>query len=117
MRAAVRFGNNSNSDQYDNVARVDYLISSKQSFFGRATTNKLNQPTTYDGDEPAHAGHQRDLQRVSTLDFGGTPTWCRRTSSTPSAWRPSGPRLPELPISFFNCADLGMGSNFTDVGA
>jgi hypothetical protein len=110
----VTFGNISNSDQTDFVARMDYQITSKHTLFGRATTNVLSQPTTYDGKNPLTLNTNGTRNAVYTLTLGHT--WLISPNIV-SSFRVAANRtsLTRTPDKFFSWNDLG--ANVTDVGA
>jgi hypothetical protein len=111
----VTYGLTSNQNQYDTVSRVDYQINAKQSFFGRATTNILNIPTTYDGTNPLTLNTNATSNKVYTLALGHTylisPTIVNNLHAAVS--RTGIARTPD-PFGY-NWKDLG--ANFTDVGS
>jgi hypothetical protein len=111
----VTFGLLSNQNQYDSVSRVDYQINAKQSFFGRATTNVLNIPTTYDGTSPLTLNTNATSNKVYTLALGHTYVISSNIVNTVHAGisRTGIGRTPD-PFAY-DWKDLG--ANFTDVGS
>ena len=109
----VNFGNNSNSDQTDLVVRMDYQITAKHSLFGRATTNVLSQPTTFNGTNPLTLNTNGTRNAVYTLTLGHT--WLISPNIV-SSFRVSANRtgVTRTPDKFFSWNDLG--ANVTDVG-
>jgi len=110
----VTFGNNSNSDQNDVVVRVDYQMTATQSLFGRATTNILTQPTTFDGKNPLTLNTNGTRNSVYTLTLGHTYLVA---PNIVSSFRVSANRtgVTRTPDTFYSWGDLG--ANMTDVGA
>jgi hypothetical protein len=110
----VVFGLTGNQDQYDSVARVDYQINTKQSFFGRATTAVLDSPTTYDGKNPLTLNTNATANKVYTLNLGHTYLI---SSNIINSIRIAASRtgLTRTPDNFYNWA--GLGANMTDVGS
>jgi hypothetical protein len=110
----VTYGLNGNQDQYDSVSRVDYQINTKQSFFGRVTTNVLNSPSTYDGKNPLTLNTNATSNRVYTVDLGHTYLI---SPNVINSFRIAASRtsLTRTPDNFFDWA--GLGVNMTDVGS
>ena len=108
------FGLKANQDEKAIVVRVDYQLSSKHTIFGRATSNDLVQPSTYDGKNPLTLSTNATDSTVYTLVLGHTYLISPTTVSSlrVSANRTSVTRTPD---KFYSWGDLG--ANMTDVGA
>jgi hypothetical protein len=111
----VTYGLVTNANQYDSVSRVDYQINAKQSFFGRATTNVLNLPTTFDGKSPLTLNTNATANKVYTLAVGHTYLLASNViNSFHAAVSRTG--IARTPDPFpYDWKDLG--ANFTDVGS
>jgi len=68
----VTYALKSDSDEHMGVAKVDYQISQKQSFFGRFYETNLEIPTTFDGKDALTLNSNAQHDRVYSGAFGDT---------------------------------------------
>ena len=106
----VTFGLLANPTENLGVARVDYQISDKQTFFGRLTIANQDQPTTYDGKNALTLNTNGIHDRVYTLAFGDTYVF---GSNMVSSFHVAANRteIPKIVDNFATWQQLGVNAN------